>query len=145
MREKRARSDNSFLNPYPLTHPPLFPFYPLQVTQLQSVMREQRVRVGDVVWRRGEEVSDVVLVGDAKLAFRELASVPGAAKEDLEPFGAGALLVNVYGLENRLRHELTLTAVAEGTLFRIGGEDLLDFLDNNPGAFIWMRDTLVVQ
>jgi len=116
-----------------------------QVTQLQSVMREQRVRAGDIVWRRGEEVSDVVLIGDARLAFRELASVPGVTKEDLEPFEAGALLVNVYGLENRLKHELTLTAVAEGTLFRIGGEDLLDFLDNNPGAFIWMRDTLVVH
>lgn len=108
-------------------------------------MREQRVRAGDIVWRRGEEVSDVVLIGDARLAFRELASVPGVTKEDLEPFEAGALLVNVYGLENRLKHELTLTAVAEGTLFRIGGEDLLDFLDNNPGAFIWMRDTLVVH
>eukprot|EP00967_Tisochrysis_lutea_P088644 scaffold125875_cov30-Tisochrysis_lutea.AAC.6 len=107
-------------------------------------MQEQRVRAGEVVWRKGEEVSDVVLVGDAKLAFRELAAVPGAIKEDLEPFGEGALLVNVYALENRLKHELTLNAVSEGTIFRIGGEDLLDFLDNNPGAFIWMRDTLVV-
>mmetsp|Transcript_4316 Transcript_4316/g.11997 ORF Transcript_4316/g.11997 Transcript_4316/m.11997 type:complete len:218 (+) Transcript_4316:2544-3197(+) len=115
-----------------------------QVTQLQSLMQEQRVRAGEVVWRKGEEVSDVVLVGDAKLAFRELAAVPGAIKEDLEPFGEGALLVNVYALENRLKHELTLNAVSEGTIFRIGGEDLLDFLDNNPGAFIWMRDTLVV-
>ena len=114
------------------------------MTQLQSVMREQKVRAGDAVWRKGDEVTDVVLVGDARLAFRELSSVPGASKEDAEPFGAGALLVNVYGLENRLKHELSLTAVAEGTIFRIEGEELLDFLDNNPGAFIWMRDTLVV-
>jgi len=115
-----------------------------QVTQLQSVMRQHEVGEGEVIWRKGDEVLDVVLVGDARLAYRELADVRGATREDLEPFGPGALLVNVYALENRLRHELTLTAERAGTIFHVIGEDLLDFLDNNPGAFIWMRDTLVV-
>jgi len=56
----------------------------------------------------------------------------------------GALLVDVFALENSHKHNLNLVALTEGKIFRIDGEDLLDFLDNNPGAFIWMRDSLVV-
>ena len=43
-----------------------------QVTQLQSVMRQHEVGEGEVIWRKGDEVLDVVLVGDARLAYREL-------------------------------------------------------------------------
>ena len=115
-----------------------------QVTQLQSVMREETVWCGDVVWKKGKEVCDSVLVGDAELAFRELPDASGVSDEDLEPFRAGALLVNVYALEQRLPHEMTLTAVTAGTIFRIASADLFELLDHNPGAFIWMRDALVV-
>ena len=42
------------------------------MTQLQSVMRQHEVGEGEVIWRKGDEVLDVVLVGDARLAYREL-------------------------------------------------------------------------
>ena len=40
---------------------------------------------------------------------------------------------------------LTFQAQTDGKIFRIAGSDILEFLDNNPGAFIWMRDTLLVE
>ena len=42
------------------------------------------------------------------------------------------------------QHNKTL-AKTDGKIFRFGGSDLLEFLDNNPGAFIWMRDTILVE
>jgi CRP-like cAMP-binding protein len=42
-------------------------------------------------------------------------------------------------------HQLSLVAVGDGAIFRITKKDFLEFIENNPGAFIWMRDTLVVE
>ena len=52
---------------------------------------------------------------------------------------------DIYSLEHRKPHRLTMVAQSDGRLFRINGRDILEFLDNNPGAFIWMRDTLLVE
>lgn len=110
-----------------------------QVTQLQSVMREEAVKSGTVVWRKGDKVKDVVLVGEGKFHFKEI-----MASRECEPFTQGALLVNVYAIEHKHKHHLNFVALTDGVIFRIGGDDLLEFLDNNPGAFIWMRDTLAI-
>jgi len=110
-----------------------------QVMQLQSVMQEESVKEGQVVWKKGELVKDVILVGQGQFFFKEL------PQTEKEPFKIGALLVDVYSLEHRKNHRLTMVAQTEGRLFRISGRDILEFLDNNPGAFIWMRDTLLVE
>ncbi|KAL1524967.1 hypothetical protein AB1Y20_019843 [Prymnesium parvum] len=110
-----------------------------QVMQLQSVMQEETVKVGQVVWKKGELVKDVILVGQGIFYFKEL------PETEKEPFRMGALLVDVYSLEHRKPHRLTMVAQTDGRLFRISGRDILEFLDNNPGAFIWMRDTLLVE
>ena len=75
-----------------------------QVTQLQSVMAEETVKAGHVLWRRGDIVKDVILIGEGKFAFRELPMT------ETEPFTAGALLVDVYSLEHRKPHRLTFQA-----------------------------------
>jgi len=110
-----------------------------QVTQLQSVMAEETVKAGQTLWKRGDIVKDVILVGEGKFFFKELPMT------EAEPFRAGALLVDVYSLEHRKPHRLTFQAITDGKIFRIAGSDILEFLDNNPGAFIWMRDTLLVE
>jgi len=110
-----------------------------QVMQLQSVMQEETVKQGSLVWKRGELVSDVILVGQGSFYYKEL------PETQEEPFKIGALLVDVYSLEHRKTHRLTLCAQTDGRIFRISGRDTLEFLDNNPGAFIWMRDTFLVE
>ena len=42
-------------------------------------------------------------------------------------------------------HQLSLVAISDGEIFRISKKDFVEFVENNPGAFIWMRDTLVVE
>ena len=110
-----------------------------QVTQLQSVMAEETVKAGQVLWRRGDIVKDVILVGEGAFCFKELPST------ETQPFREGALLVDVFSLEHRKPHRLTFAALTDDKIFRIAGKDMLEFLDNNPGAFIWMRDTLLVE
>ena len=110
-----------------------------QVTQLQSIIREESVRAGQVLWKRGEPVKDVVLVGEGLFFFKEVPLT------EANPFAQGALLVDVWALEHKKAHRLTFVAKTDGKIFRFGGSDLLEFLDNNPGAFIWMRDTILVE
>ena len=102
-------------------------------------MAEETVRAGSVLWKRGDIVKDVILIGEGRFFFKEL------PQTEAEPFQAGALLVDVYSLEHRKPHRLTFSALTDGKIFRIAGSDILEFLDNNPGAFIWMRDTLLVE
>ena len=143
---------------------------PSQVTQLQSVMKEESVRAGQTIWRKGEITKDVILVGEGKFYFKELPltdvdpfSQVGAppSPDDPHPLTPrthaplptpstppctqGALMVDVYALEHGEKHQLTFMALTDGQIFRIDGDDLLEFLDNNPGAFIWMRDTILVE
>ncbi len=40
---------------------------------------------------------------------------------------------------------LRQAAQKHGEIFRISKKDFVEFIENNPGAFIWMRDTLVVE
>lgn len=143
--------------------------------QLQSVMQEESVKAGQVVWKKGELVKDVILVGEGTFYFKELpetekepfkigassrlieivartfvctcvcACVFSSFRQRLVFVRSGALLVDVYSLEHRKPHRLTMVAEIDGRIFRISGRDILEFLDNNPGAFIWMRDTLLVE
>ena len=110
-----------------------------QVTQLQSVMQEETIQAGQLIWRRGDIVSDVILVGEGKFHFKELKLTA------TQPFMQGALLADVFALEQRKPHRLTFAALTDGKIFRIGGSDLLEFLDNNPGLFIFMQDSVLVE
>jgi len=110
-----------------------------QVTQLQSVMQEEAVKAGQPIWRRGDLVVDVILVGEGKFHLEEL---PLTAQQ---PFVQGALLADVFALEQRKTHRLTFAALTDGKVFRIGGSDLLEFLDNNPGLFVFMQDSVLVE
>ena len=110
-----------------------------QVTQLQSIIREESVRAGQVLWKRGEPVKDVVLVGEGLIFFKEVPLT------EANPFAQGALLVDVWAREHKKAHRLTFVAKTDGKIFRFGGSDLLEFLANTPGAFIWMRDTILVE
>ena len=102
-------------------------------------MQEESVKAGQLIWRRGDIVSDVILVGEGKFHFKELKLTA------TQPFMQGALLADVFALEQRKPHRLTFAALTDGKIFRIGGSDLLEFLDNNPGLFIFMQDSVLVE
>ena len=62
----------------------------------------------------------------------------------VQPFEQGALLADVFALEQQKTHRLTFSALTDGMVFRIQGEDLLEFLHNNPGLFVHMQDSVLV-
>lgn len=51
--------------------------------QLQSVMQDESVKAGQVVWKKGELVKDVVLIGSGTYYFKEL------PETQIEPFTIG--------------------------------------------------------
>ena len=58
---------------------------------------------------------------------------------------AGTYLNSTGSKKSSDLHQLSLVAMTDGSIFRISKKDFVEFIENNPGAFIWMRDTLVVE
>ena len=124
----------------PAGRAPITPRTFWQVTQLQSMMQEETVRAGQTIWSRGEVVHDVLLVGEGKFHFKELPTSKS------HPFEQGALLADVFALEQpRKTHRLTFSALTDGKVFRIDGFDLFEFLEQNPGLFVHMQDSILVE
>ena len=124
----------------PAGRAPITPRTFWQVTQLQSMMQEETVRAGQTILSRGEVVHDVLLVGEGKFHFNELPTSKS------HPFEQGALLADVFALEQpRKTHRLTFSALTDGKVFRIDGFDLFEFLEQNPGLFVHMQDSILVE
>ena len=63
-----------------------------------------------------------------------------------QPFEQGALLADVFALEPpRKAHRLTFSALTDGKVFRIDGFDLFEFLEQNPGLFVHMQDSILLE
>jgi len=110
-----------------------------QMMQLQSIMREEMVTPGQVMWKRGAPVEEVILVGEGSFYFKEI------TKTRDEPYKQGALMVDTLSMERNRPHRLTLAASEEGFIFRVLAEDFLNFLQENPGFLIRTREKLVVE
>ena len=76
-------------------------------------MAEETVKAGSVLWRRGDIVKDVILIGEGSFCFKEL------PQTESEPFQAGALLVDVYSLEHRKPHRLTFAKLRREQLVEV--------------------------
>ena len=68
----------------------------------------------------------------------------------VQPFEQGALLADVFALEQQKTHRLTFSALTDGMVFRIqvwrnSSKYLLEFLHNNPGLFVYMQDSVLVE
>ncbi len=136
-----------------------------QRAQLQSVMQVTHVSAGDVLWHINKPVLRAYLVAAGELEFLELRD------ELVEPFKAGTFFCNISSMlvgkqlameadgeeptsraplpddpaAANLISRVTLAAKTDAELYYIDAEDVLDFLDENPGVYIQLISTLAVE
>jgi CRP-like cAMP-binding protein/phosphoribosyl 1,2-cyclic phosphodiesterase len=107
-----------------------------QKTQLQAILHRRTIKKGEVLWGKGGESIEAVLVDEGKLIFE------GGEDAGLTPFGHGAFLGDIRGMRVRAKNCSTLKAIEDGSIFSIARDELIDFFDCNPGlqlAFLKAR------
>ncbi|HWC71428.1 MAG TPA: MFS transporter [Actinomycetota bacterium] len=101
---------------------------PQQLEALAAVTREERVPVGSVVIREGDEPDDLFAIADGTLEVR---TGTGAAEHMVASLGAGDYVGEIGLLEKRPR-TATVVAVEPARLLRIPGEDFLRIVNDAP-------------
>jgi CRP/FNR family cyclic AMP-dependent transcriptional regulator len=101
---------------------------PQQLEALAAVTREERVPVGSMVIREGDEPDDLFAIADGTLEVRTGA---GAAEHMVASLGAGDYVGEIGLLEKRPR-TATVVAVEPARLLRIPGEDFLRIVNDAP-------------
>jgi CRP-like cAMP-binding protein/phosphoribosyl 1,2-cyclic phosphodiesterase len=109
-----------------------------QKTQLQTYLELCSLKEGDVLWRRGEPVTQAFLLDSAKVL------IEGDAERS-EPYGPGTWFADVEALRTPRLHENTAYVLESGQAYRIDGTDLVKFLDGNPGVLLSMMGSEITE
>ncbi len=129
-----------------------------QRSQLQSIMQVMHVKAGTKLWKRNQPTQYAYLVAKGYLEFEEM-------REELDtPFSSGAFFCNVASImsqhiakdddrsgkpsekkRKRITSRVTLVAKSDVDLYFLEGEEVLEFLDLNPGVFINLIESLVME
>jgi CRP-like cAMP-binding protein len=109
-----------------------------QKTQLQSYLESRPIKEREILWRAGDSAQEAFLIDDGAVSLE-------AGGVSLEPFRCGAFL----GEFDALRLELPLGSTARvahpGRVFRIGGDDLGRWFQDNPGILLSFLGTRFVE
>jgi hypothetical protein len=109
-----------------------------QRTQLLSYLESAEVETGDVLWKQGDPIEQVVLLEDAKVTL----------ESDLgktEPFRSPCFLGEVDALRAGEVHETTARVVEGGRIHVASGSEFIKFLGDNPGVLLQLVGTLFVE
>lgn len=137
-----------------------------QRSQLQSVLQVQHVSAGTRLWTKGKPATCAYLLAGGKLEVLEMRDTMG------DPFRAGAFFCNIASLMSHrqvnqslnsnqekddrkfsrskmklkvVSSRITLVAKTDADLYYIEADDVLEFLDSNPGVFINLIDSIVME
>eukprot|EP00736_Rhodelphis_marinus_P012747 Rmarinus@m.8093 len=106
-----------------------------QKTRLQEIVEARHFRGGDIVWDKGVQAAEAVLVESGEFEYENLPN---------HSFGRGTFVGDVTKLMQSAAHRTRLVAKSPGTLFMITAKDLLDFFERNPGVQLSLMDTFFV-
>lgn len=109
-----------------------------QKTQLQTYLELVLLKEGDVLWRRGEPITQGFLIDDGKIIIEGEGGRP-------EPFGSGTWFADVDALRTPRLHGNTAYVMEKGQAYRIDGTDLVKFLDGNPGVLLSMMGSDITE
>lgn len=109
-----------------------------QKTQLQTYLELVVVKEGDVLWRKGEPITQGFLLDTGKVLIEGEGGRP-------EPFGSGTWFADVDALRTPRLHENTAYVLESGQAYRIDGTDLVKFLDGNPGVLLSMMGSDITE
>ena len=100
-----------------------------QKTQLEMILEEQSFKKGEYLWKIGGDACFALMISKGRFKFEDCA-------ETENEFETGAFIGEIEAMFNSTPLTTSLLAVTDGLIFKIGRENLLGFLNRNPGLFI---------
>lgn len=130
-----------------------------QRSQLQSYMQVMHVKKGTRLWEKGQPVKRAYLLACGQLEFHEM------RQELMTPFKKGAFFISISSMmaqrleeasdqdngrgskkrKSLIASKLTLVAKTDADLYYIEAEDMLEFLEGNPGILIQVIESVVLE
>jgi len=120
-------------------------------SDLQSILSVKTIPAQTKLWTKGEPVKISCLLSVGEMTFVEM-------HEELEvPFKRGAFLCDIVSILNQrmiqsgeepdgpIEASVTLLALTDCTVYTIENDDAIDFLNKNPGVFLNLVDSLVIE
>lgn len=102
-----------------------------QVTQLESMLKEETVPADTVLVRENEKADHVYLLIQGEVWSKRIGY-------DERKVDIGGIIGDFLSVKDGRPSEKTCWAVTEAKLYRIEGKDFLSFLEENPGVFMNM-------
>jgi CRP-like cAMP-binding protein len=106
---------------------------------------------GQMLWEAGEPVKHAYLVSEGSLVFEEM-------RDDLDtPFDSGAFVCDIASMMSRRAVEcgqeaegpttskVSLVASSRSIVYAVDADDIMEYLDHNPGILINLIDSLVME
>eukprot|EP01017_Pseudomicrothorax_dubius_P039570 TRINITY_DN6089_c0_g1_i1.p1 TRINITY_DN6089_c0_g1~~TRINITY_DN6089_c0_g1_i1.p1 ORF type:complete len:562 (-),score=97.98 TRINITY_DN6089_c0_g1_i1:409-2094(-) len=116
-----------------------------QKIQLETILSERRVEAGQPIWRQGDAAEFAVLVGSAvvKLSANETLNEGQVPVEGVLTMGDFIAETRAYVAKGA--HQTLLEVISAGTVYYVGRDDFLHFIEANPGLSIILNDTIVID
>lgn len=100
-----------------------------QKTQLEMILEEKTIKKNQILWKVGEEAQFALMISKGRFKFID------CQETDIE-FETGVFIGEIEALLNSTPLTTSLIALTDGIIFQIGKDNLLSFLNCNPGLFI---------
>ncbi|NUP08086.1 MAG: cAMP/cGMP-dependent 3',5'-cyclic-AMP/GMP phosphodiesterase [Polyangiaceae bacterium] len=100
-----------------------------QKTQLMTYLEQVRLGEGDVLWRAGEPASYAYIIDAGRVLLE-------GDEMNRTTFGPATFFADVDTMRAYGPHDTTAHVVEGGQAYRMGSNDLLKFLDGNPGVLL---------
>jgi CRP-like cAMP-binding protein len=102
-----------------------------QVTQLESMLKEESAPAGTVLFRENEMSDHIYLLMDGDVRSKR------TGKEERK-CDKGEILGDIFAIKDNRPSAKTCRTVSDAKLYRIEAKDFLSFLEDNPGVFMNM-------
>ncbi|EGR27820.1 hypothetical protein IMG5_188460 [Ichthyophthirius multifiliis] len=98
-----------------------------QKTQLEMIMNEENVKKGQIMWKVGEQANFAFVIKEGNFQFID------CPEEQLDYLEKGTFVGETKAITNGLSLTTSIQSNKNGKIFKIYKDDLIQFLNKNPG------------
>lgn len=94
------------------------------------ILREEEVEKGQLMWSVGDKAMFAFIVKKGNFEFID------CPESELDEFESGSFIGEVMAITNNSPLTTSVVAARKGKIFKIFKEDLISFLNKNPGILL---------
>ncbi|KAL4474591.1 hypothetical protein ABPG73_016094 [Tetrahymena malaccensis] len=110
-----------------------------QKTQLEMILKEEEVDKGQVMWNVGDKASFAFIIKKGNFEFVD------CPESELDELESGAFIGEVKSITDNSPLTTSVVATRKGKIFKIYKEDLISFLNKNPGLQLVFQDCKYIE